>query len=295
MNTPSSPATPALPPRVHHPAYVLQRGEAPLMVSLPHCGTWIPPELAGRLVPRAFATEDTDWLLDRLYAFATELGATVLVPRAARYVIDLNRPGDDTPMYPGANNTELCPTRFFTGEPLYRPGQAPTPDEIAQRRATWWQPYHDTLAAELDRLRARHGRVVLFDGHSIRSELPWLFEGRLPDLNLGTVDGRACDPTLRACLAGLLARQTRFSHVVDGRFKGGHITRHHGRPAEGLHAVQLEMTWRCYTDEAEPALWQAERAAQVQPLLRELLTAMRDWAMAGGGNSIGNASGGRPA
>src|SRR5262249_30469762 len=154
---------------------------------------------------------------------------------------DLNRPPEDAPMYPGANNTELCPTRFFTGDPLYRHGHAPDAAEIARRRDTYWRPYHDTLQAELARVRQAHGHVVLFDGHSIKSSLPWLFEGRLPDLNLGTAEGRSCDPTLRDALAAVLGAQDRYTQVVDGRFKGGHITRHYGRPAEHVHAVQLEM------------------------------------------------------
>ena len=207
------------------------------------------------------------------------MGAGLLMPRCSRYVIDLNRPPENTPMYPGANNTELCPTRFFTGEPIYRDGCAPDAAEIDRRRATYWQPYHDALAAELARLRAAHGHAVLFDGHSIRAELPWLFEGRLPDLNLGTASGTSCAPSLRAALSGVLAEQSAFSQVVDGRFKGGYITRQYGRPAEQVHAVQLEMGWHCYMDDtpgAPPALAPA-RAARVQPVLRALLQTLRDW------------------
>jgi N-formylglutamate deformylase len=180
-------------------------------------------------------------------------------------------------MYPGANNTELCPTRFFTGDPLYRPGAEPTPGEVASRRERWWRPYHEALAGELVRLHADHGHAVLFDGHSIRSELPWLFEGRLPDLNLGTASGTSCAPSLRDALAVQLAAQGHYSHVVDGRFKGGYITRHYGQPAHGIHAVQLEMTWRCYMDEAMPSVWQPERAAEVQPLLHALLQTAAAW------------------
>jgi N-formylglutamate deformylase len=260
-----------------HPAFHLTRGTTPLLVSLPHCGERIPDELRPRYQPRAFDVEDTDWHLDELYAFAAEMGASVLQPRASRYVVDLNRPRDNAPMYPGANNTELCPTRFFTGEPLYVDGGAPTTAEIAQRVAQWWQPYHDAIAAELARLKAAHGHAVIFDGHSIKSELPWLFAGRLPALNLGTVDGTSCAPPLRAQLAQVLAAQDRWSHVVDGRFKGGYITRHYGRPADGVHAVQLEMIWDCYMDETPPYAYRPDKAAQVQPLLRELLRTMRDW------------------
>jgi N-formylglutamate deformylase len=257
--------------------FELHRGSTPLLVSLPHSGELIPADLHGRLVARALGVEDTDWHLQRLYAFAAGLGASVLTPRASRYVVDLNRPPDNAPMYPGANNTELCPTRFFTGDPLYVDGGAPTDDEVARRTVQWWQPYHGALQGELARLRAEHGHAVLFDGHSIKSALPWLFEGTLPALNLGTVDGASCAPALRDALAGVLAAQDRYSHVVDGRFKGGYITRHYGRPAQQVHAVQLEMTWACYMDETPPYGFRADRAAEVTPVLQALLTTMRDW------------------
>jgi N-formylglutamate deformylase len=260
-----------------HPSFHLTPGTTPLLVSLPHCGELIPAELRSRYRPRALAVEDTDWHLHQLYAFAAEMGASVLQPRASRFVIDLNRPSDNATMYPGANNTELCPTRFFTGEPIYVDGGAPTPAEVARRTAQWWQPYHGAIATELARLRAAHGHAVIFDGHSIRSELPWLFEGRLPDLNLGTVAGTSCAPALREALAGVLAAQDRWSHVIDGRFKGGYITRHYGRPADNIHAVQLEMVWDCYMDETPPYALRADKAAEVTPLLRTLLRTLRDW------------------
>jgi N-formylglutamate deformylase len=258
-------------------AFQLAPGTTPLVVSLPHCGEHIPAACRDAFVPRALAVEDTDWHLQRLYGFARGLGASMLVPAVSRYVIDLNRPPDDAPMYPGANNTELCPTRFFTGDPLYREGRAPTKEEVAARREAWWRPYHDALRGELDRVKARHGHAVLFDGHSIKARLPWLFEGELPALNLGTADGASCDPALRDALAGVLAGQQRYSHVVDGRFKGGYITRHYGRPAENVHAVQLEMVWDCYMDEDTPWGWREERAAAITPLLEALLRTLRDW------------------
>ena len=260
-----------------NPVYTLQRGMTPLLVSLPHAGTHIPPDIAARLLPRALQAEDTDWFLDKLYAFATEMGASVLVPRHSRYVIDLNRPSDNQPMYAGANNTELCPTRFFTGDALYREGMAPSDAEVQQRVATYWQPYHDALRDELLRLKSEHGHAVLFDGHSIKSELPWLFDGKLPDLNLGTASGAACAPSLREALAGLLQAQTRFTVAVDGRFKGGHITRHYGQPSQGVHAVQLEKCWSTYMRETPPYEWDAATAARVQPLLRQLLQTMLAW------------------
>jgi N-formylglutamate deformylase len=228
-------------------------------------------------VPRALQVEDTDWFLDRLYAFVIDLGASLLVPTHSRYLIDLNRPRENAPMYAGQNNTELCPTRFFTGEPLYLEGLAPDAAEIARRVHTHWQPYHDTLQDELSRLHAVHGHAVLFDAHSIKSELPWLFDGTLPHMNLGTVGGTSCAPALRDALAGVFAAQTRYTHVVDGRFKGGHITRQNGRPALGVHAVQLEMCWRAYMQETLPCTWHEGRAAEVTPLLRRLVQTMIDW------------------
>ena len=260
--------------------FKLQPGTSPLLISFPHIGTWLPAEVEARLVPRAAAREDTDWFLDRLYAFAGPLGAGLLMPSASRWLVDLNRPADDAPMYTASNTTGLCPTRFFSGEALYRAGQEPDAAERAARLERWWRPYHDTLDAELKRLRAAHGHAVLFDAHSICSELPWLFEGTLPHLNLGTVEGRSCAPSLQAALADVLstpaAGEPQFSHVVNGRFKGGHITRHYGRPVDGVHAVQLEMSWRTYMDETPPA-WNDQRAAGVTPLLHRLVRALIDW------------------
>ena len=257
--------------------YSLHHGTQPLLISLPHVGSFIPETLRPRFAPRALHAEDTDWFLDRLYAFAKDLGASLLAPTHSRYVIDLNRPRENTPMYAGQNNTELCPTRFFTGEPLYHDGQAPSAAEVQERIAGYWQPYHDALRGELGRIQARHGHAVLFDGHSIKSELPWLFEGTLPHLNLGTAAGASCAPELTSNLTAVLAAQSRYQYVIDGRFKGGHITRHYGAPADGIHAVQLEMCWRTYMDETPPYRWHEARAAEITPLLCRLLQAMMAW------------------
>jgi N-formylglutamate deformylase len=256
--------------------FTVQRGHTPLVISFPHVGTAIPADQQHRYTERALQVEDTDWFLDRLYAFAGDLGATLLVPHTSRYWIDLNRSSDNAPMYPGQNNTELCPTRHFTGEPIYREGQAPDEAEIRRRVASHWQPYHAQLQTLLDETRAAHGHAVLFDAHSIKSELPWLFEGTLPHMNLGTANGTSCAPALRAALGEVFAAQDRYSHVIDGRFKGGHITRHFGRPDSGVHAVQLEMCWRAYMQE-EPARWSDAHAAAVTPLLMQLVQTMLHW------------------
>ena len=257
--------------------FTLHRGRLPLLVSVPHVGTRIPAELKPLYQARALEVEDTDWHLDQLYDFARALGASLIVPRFSRYVVDLNRPPENTPMYAQANNTELCPTRFFTGEPLYRDGAAPDASRVIARTASYWRPYHRALAAELERLRQSHGHAVLWDGHSIKSELPWLFDGQLPDMNLGTADSTSCAPALRAAVVAVLQAQTGYSQVVDGRFKGGYITRQYGRPAEGIHAIQLEMCWRTYMTEAPPFSLDPERVARLQPLLQALLQATLDW------------------
>jgi N-formylglutamate deformylase len=256
--------------------YSLEQGHVPLLVSMPHIGTEIPDDLRAGFVPRALAIEDADWHLDVLYHFVRALGASVLRPRYARYVIDLNRPPDNTPMYPGASNTELCPTRFFTGEPLYRAGAEPSEAEQLRRRRIYWQPYHDALLAELQRLLRLHGRVLLWDAHSIRSELPWLFEGKLPDLNIGTADGHSADASITAAVAQACAPAHHMTHVVNGRFKGGYITRHYGQPARGIHAVQLEKCQSLYMQETSPYAYLPEVAAHLQPTLRAMVCAALD-------------------
>ena len=250
----------------------LHRGTLPLLVSLPHDGSYIPPELAARMAPESRRAPDTDWHVSRLYAFAKELGASVLVPSHSRYVVDLNRPPDDVSLYPGQNTTGLCPDVRFSGEPVYLEGQSPTADEIGARVERYWRPYHALLAGELARLRAAHGRVLLWEGHSIRAECPFLFEGVLPDLNLGTAGGASCAPGVQARIEAEMAAQRDFSWVANGRFKGGYITRHYGRPDEGVDAVQLELAQRNYMDE-DSFEWDPARAARLQPLLRRLVEA----------------------
>jgi N-formylglutamate deformylase len=225
--------------------------------------------------PESRRAPDTDWHVSRLYAFARELGASVLAPTHSRYVVDLNRPPDDVSLYPGQNTTGLCPIVRFSGEPVYLPGQEPSADEVRERVEAYWQPYHRALQDELARLQAAHGRVLLWEGHSIRSVVPFLFEGRLPDLNVGTSGGASCASGVQARIEATLAAQDEYSWVVNGRFKGGYITRHYGRPDAGVDAVQLELAQCNYMDEDSFAYDEA-LAARLQPLLRRLLQAALD-------------------
>lgn len=250
--------------------FSLERGSVPLLVSLPHNGEVLPEDLAERMTASARRVPDTDWHVARLYAFAREMGASMLAPFHSRYVVDLNRPPDDTSLYPGQNTTGLCPNRQFSGEPVYRDGQEPNQDEIAERVETYWRPYHAALADEIERIRALHGHCVLWEGHSIRSVVPFLFEGRLPDFNLGTGAGQSCSAKLREGLIGVLESQADYSFVVDGRFKGGYITRHYGCPQKGIDAVQLELAQCNYMDETRFE-YDIGLAAQTQHLIARLL------------------------
>ena len=260
--------------------FEFKQGSIPLLVSMPHVGTDIPDAIAARLAPCALARADTDWHLKQLYGFLGEMGASTIAARWSRYVIDLNRPPEDTNLYPGLSTTGLCPVDTFGSEQLYRDGDAPDEQEVHARLARYWQPYHVQLRAELERMLALHGRVVLWDAHSIASVVPRFFEGRLPDLNFGTAQGTSCDPAMQAAVVGVAQSQDAFSVAVNGRFKGGHITRHYGQPALNVHAIQLEMCQYLYMDERAPFDYRPDRAAQVQPLLRELTTAAVDWVRA---------------
>jgi N-formylglutamate deformylase len=256
--------------------HALHAGDSPLLIDVAHAGTFVPPELAMRLTPAAREVPDTDWHVERLYAFACAAGATLLAATHSRIVVDLNRDPSGAPLYPGADNTELCPARTFADEPIYRDA-APAAAEIAARRVRYFDPYHAVLAREIERIRARHGYAILLDGHSIRAEVPRFFAGRLPDLNLGTADGASCAAALQALAAGVLASATEFTHVVNGRFRGGYVTRHYGRPQRGVHALQLEMAQCIYMDESPPYRWEARRAAPLGAVLARLVDALAAW------------------
>lgn len=257
--------------------YRFRAGSVPLLMSIPHVGEHIPPELGGRMTQAGSAIADTDWYLDRLYDFADALGISVLQATHSRYVIDLNRAPDGKPLYPGVSNTELVPLTTFTNEPIYRDGAAPDEAEVAHRRETYWRPYHERLAEALKEMTSRFGVAVLFDCHSIRSQVPRFFEGRLLDFNLGTASGASCDPALRARLEATLAADARYTLAVDGRFRGGYITRKYGRPAAGVHAFQLELSLATYMDEEPTYGWREDLAGQVRPTLRRMVETAVAW------------------
>ena len=255
--------------------YRYRRGSSPLIVSMPHVGTFVPHSVGRALADCAARRPDTDWHLPRLYDFLDELGATVIEATHSRYVVDVNRPPDGGNLYPGRDTPRLCPIDTFHSEPLYREGE-PDVAEVARRVEAIWRPYHRRIAVEIARVKAEHGIAVLWDAHSIVSRAPRLFEGRLADFNLGTADDASCDPALSAALIEALRKHRSFTAVLNGRFKGGYITRHFGQPGKGVHAVQLEMAQCLYMDEAPPYPFRPDLAAQVRPILQEQLELVLD-------------------
>jgi N-formylglutamate deformylase len=247
-------------------------GTTPLVVSFPHVGTEVPDNIAATLTGEGRRVADTDWHVDQLYSFVRETGCACLRARYSRYVIDLNRPPDDTTLYPGQTTTGLCPDLTFDGQRIYA-GEPPSGEAVARRRELYWRPYHEALAELIDAARARHGHAVLLDAHSIRSVVPRLFGGRLPDVNVGTNDGKSCASALGASVMAALAAQSTFSHVLNGRFKGGYITRHYGDPEQRVHAVQLELAQAAYMDESGN-LYDADRARPLQRVLQAVVAAL---------------------
>lgn len=260
------------------------QGTAPLLISLPHTGIDL-ADIEPAVVSPWLARKDCDWWIDRLYDFATELGASVVHTAISRTVIDVNRDPSGASLYPGQTTTGLCPTETFSGEPLYKPGHEPSAAEIDRRRVTYFEPYHASLETEIARMRGLHERIVLYDCHSIRSVLPRLFDGTLPVFNLGTNDGKSTDPALQEKVAAIMAG-TGASSVVNGRFKGGWITRHHGQPENGVHALQMELSCRGYLREPSepvgpenwPAPYDAEFAAEIRATLKKILETAIQWA-----------------
>ena len=257
----------------------IERGSesVPLIVNVPHAGTSLPEAILPKLTVAGLSVPDTDWHVDKLYDFVPAKGATLMVATHSRIVVDLNRDPSGDALYPGASNTEICPTATFLNEPIYQPGTAPDSAEISARIAQYWQPYHDQLTAEIARIRDQHGFCVLLDAHSIISEAPRFFVGRLPDLNLGTADGNSCAASLAQASFRLLTDAQDFTAVHNGRFKGGYITRHYGAPDKHVHALQLEMAQRCYMNESIPAPFVASRAAALSAILNTLVEQLLAW------------------
>lgn len=262
----------------------VHEGDAPLIVAFPHTGFDIPSEIEARMVSPWRARKDADWWIHRLYAFASELGATLVRTGISRSVIDVNRDPSGQSLYPGMTTTGLCPTETFDGEPLYLTGEEPDQAEIDQRRATFFDPYHAALQAQLARLGG-DGPVVLYDAHSIRSHVPRLFDGELPQFNIGDNGGQTCAADLTRAVEAVCERSG-LSTVTNGRFRGGWTTRHYGRPGTGVHAIQMELSCRGYIDEPEtpdednwPTPYDDARAAALQQHLRGILIAARDFAL----------------
>lgn len=254
------------------PVFSLHQGRLPLLISIPHLGTQIPADIAATMTPVAQRTDDCDWHLDRLYAFAKRMGASILSPTYARYVIDLNRPPDGANLYPGQDTTGLLPVDTFDKEPLYPDGRLPGEAEVARRRDAYWKPYHEALQGELAALKAKHGKVLLWEAHSIRSHVPRFFEGRLPDFNFGTANGASAVAGLAEEMAAIVGRHAGgYSAVANGRFKGGYITREYGQPSQGVHALQLELSQITYMEEHMPYAYDEALAAKVEPLLEALV------------------------
>jgi len=248
-------------------------GDSPLVLAQPHGGVEIPQSLLRRLNPKGRAMEDTDWHITRLYDDLID-SVTVVSTPIHRYVIDANRDPSDVSLYPGQNTTSLCPTTTFDGDLIYREGQAPSEDEIDQRLRDYHTPYHDTLSEQLERVHQKHGYVVLYDCHSIRSQVPYLFDGKLPDFNIGTNSGQSCAAGIEAVVVKFCARLTQFSHVSNGRFKGGWTTRHYGKPHNGFHAMQMELAQCNYMQEIAPWNYDDKKAEILRVALRGLLQAV---------------------
>jgi N-formylglutamate deformylase len=254
--------------------YVHHQGAGPLVVSFPHVGTYLPDEIAATMTDAGRAVADTDWHVHLLYSFLENSDATRLIATHSRYAADLNRDPEGGLLYPGKFETGVCPVTSFSGQPLYKPGYAPDADAITRRIREYWQPYHQQLTSALARAKAVHGYALLLDAHSILSRLPRLFEGRVPQLNLGTADGKSCAPAIADAAMAVFSGQNRFSAVKNGRFKGGHITRHYGRPQDGIHVLQLEIAMDTYLDEGNPAMFDAAREAPLQNVLRDFVAAI---------------------
>ncbi len=254
----------------------VKQGAGPIILGLPHTGTFVPAEIAADLNENGRALTDTDWHIGRLY---DGLMPDVTTVRANfhRYVIDANRDPAGGSLYPGQNTTTLVPLTDFDGRDIWR--ARPSDADIADRLAAFHAPYHAALAAELARVQKRHGVAILYDCHSIRSNIPHLFAGTLPDLNIGTNEGTTCATAIQNEVTRICAQAAGYSSVLNGRFKGGWTTRHYGQPDTGYHAIQMELAQSTYlTHEAAPWAYDPSKADHIRPHLTEILTTITDLA-----------------
>jgi N-formylglutamate amidohydrolase len=252
--------------------FARHRGSLPILISFPHSGTYVPEETRESFTSAAQALPDTDWFVPQLYRGALErFAVSSLIATHSRYVVDLNRPADGSLLYPGQTESAVCPTETFGGAAIYRSGRELSGAQTHERIERYWRPYHEALAALRDDVLASHGYCVIWDAHSIRSRAPRLFEGELPELNLGTWNERSAGAELIGRVAALIAGQQRFSHVVDGRFTGGYITRHYGDPSRHVHALQLEIAQRAYMLEADPPQFDPQVASPLMSLLEQII------------------------
>ncbi len=250
----------------------IERRESPIIASFPHSGTVLPPDLRSRLTNAADTLPDTDWRVPELYDFLPAIGVTTIVANLSRYVVDLNRPPQDAELYADHPSTGVCPTSTFNGDPIYRPGREPSAGETNERIEHFWNPYHDALAELVDATLRSFGLAVIYDAHSIAPVVPRLFEGELPVLNLGTANGRSCGEEFERPIREAVSRGG-FSYAVNGRFIGGYITRHYGRPEQGCHAMQMEISQRAYLDRGKLTV-NATRATPLRHALRAILGAL---------------------
>ncbi|WP_282120374.1 N-formylglutamate deformylase [Ruegeria atlantica] len=260
--------------------FSVQRGDGPIVLGQPHGGTYVPDEITARLNDNGRGLADTDWHINRLYKGILD-DATVVRSHVHRYVIDANRDPFGASLYPGQNTTTLVPLTDFDGQQIWNDGQSPSEDEVEDRRRKYHAPYHAALLDELNRVRDRHGVAILFDCHSIRSLIPFLFEGELPVFNTGTNDGLTCDAAIEQAVHDVASKAEGFTSVLNGRFRGGWTTRHYGRPSDGIHAIQMEIAQRAYMDETPPWTWREDRAAKLRPHLKTMLTRLNDLALSG--------------
>ncbi len=258
--------------------FSLHEGAAPLIISIPHAGTVVPDEIKARMTREALRLPDTDWHIPQLYDFAAAMGVTIVSAHYSRYVIDLNRPPDNAALYPGQTKVSLCPDETFEGEKIYKDGAEPDGQEVAQRLEKYWRPYHDELRQQIERLKQEHGYAVLYDAHSIKGDLPRLFEGRLPDINLGTAKGISCAPDMEQA-AYKAAQDCSYGSILNGRFIGGYITRHYGDPAHDVHALQMELVRENYMNESDFSFDEG-RAQNLRVALKSVLQSVLDWGVA---------------